>query len=491
MIKVLLANLPWEAGGVRAGSRWPAKYKKPSSRRTRYMPFPFYMAYTAALLEKVPNTGIHVLDSLALELTHEEFYRKCESIQPELVVAETSTVTFHNDMRVLKEIKERLNPEIVVCGPHATVMYREVLRDHPYIDRVALGEYELSVEELVRKWEGERPIEGFAVRKGKDIVATPRPILQELDLLPMPAWHLFPMEEYNEPFCSKYPNFQLLGSRGCLFKCIFCLYPQTMEFGTFRANSPKRTVEEMKKVIEEYRPKEIYFDDSTFTQNRKRVYELCSLIKSEWIDIGWSCMTHAGTMNREMVFKMADAGCVAIKFGIESGCQEVLNKIRKGLVLEHVKKVFRWCREAGIRTHATYMFGLPGDTRESIRQTLEFALELDSDSAQFSIATPFPGTEFYRMAEEQGWLVERDWSKFDGNNYAVISYPELRADELMEFLRYAQRRWAVHLMSRPKKAWCMLREVYRAEGIAGVVRVAMRGLSTAAKFATHRSKLAI
>lgn len=491
MVSILLTNLPWETGGVRAGSRWPAKYRKPSSKRTRYMPFPFYMAYAAALLEKIPNTELHVLDSLALDLTQEEFYTKCEQIRPELVVAETSTVTFYNDMEVLKNLREKLVSEIVVSGPHATVMYREILRDYPHVGRVALGEYELSVAELVKQWNSKiRTSEGFAVRKGGNIVTTPRPILRDLDILPTPAWHLFPMEEYNEPFCSGYPNFQLLSSRGCLFKCVFCLYPQTMEFGTFRAHSPERTVEEMKKAIKEYRPKELYFDDSTFTQNRERVHELCALIKSEGIDIDWACMTHAGTMNRELVFEMADAGCVAIKFGIESGSQALINKIKKGLVLEHAEKVFKWCKEAGIRTHATYMFGLPGDTKESIKQTLKFALELDSDSAQFSIAIPFPGTEFYRMAEEHGWLIERDWSKFDGNNYAVVSYPDLRADELMEFLRYAQQRWVLHLMSKPDKVWCMLRDAYRADGVPGVFRTAARGLSNLVKFTAQRSKLA-
>ncbi|MEM4973567.1 MAG: radical SAM protein [Candidatus Hadarchaeales archaeon] len=447
------------------------------------------MAYTAALLEKIPNTEVHVLDSLALDLNREEFYRRCEQIQPDLVVAETSAVTFYNDMEILRNLKEELHSKIVVTGPHATVLYKEILRDYAHIDYVALGEYELSVAELVEKW-GNGEVAGFAIRKGEEIVTSPRPLLKDLDTLPMPSWHLFPMEEYNEPFCTGYPNFQLLSSRGCLFKCVFCLYPQTMEFGTFRAHSPKRTVEEMKKVLREYHPKEIYFDDSTFTQDKKRVHEICNLIKEEGLDIKWSCMTHAGTMDREMVFEMAEAGCVAIKFGIESGCQAIINKIKKGLSLEHAKKVFRWCREAGIRTHATYMFGLPGDTRETIRQTLRFALELDSDSAQFSIATPYPGTEFYRMAEENGWLIERDWSKFDGNNYAVVSYPDLRAEELMEFLRYAQRRWVVHLMSKPKRVWCMLREACQTDGIAGLLRITARGLSNLGKFATQRSRMA-
>lgn len=492
MVRVLLANLPWESGGVRAGSRWPAKYGKPSSRRTRYMPFPFYMAYTASLVEKIPNVELHVIDSLALELTHEEFYEKCEQIEPELVVAETSTVTFYNDMEVIRKLKESFAPVTVVSGPHATVMYEEVLRDYPSVDMVALGEYELSVRDLVKNWNGGKRIpKGFATRRGKGVVATPRPLLRDLDVLPMPAWHLFPMEEYNEPFCGGYPNFQLLSSRGCLFKCVFCHYPPTMEFGTFRAHSPNRTVKEMKRAIEEHLPKELYFDDSTFTQDRKRVHELCALIKSEGIQIDWSCMTHAGTMDREMVIEMADAGCVAIKFGIESGCQALINRLKKGLVLEYAKKVFKWCKEAGIRTHATYMFGLPGDTRETIKQTLKFALELDSDSAQFSIAIPFPGTEFYRMAEEHGWLIERDWSKFDGNNYSVVSYPELGADEIMGFLRYAQQRWIVYLMSKPDRVWCTLREAYRTDGIVGVFRTTARGFSTALKFVAQRGKLAL
>jgi radical SAM superfamily enzyme YgiQ (UPF0313 family) len=438
------------------------------------MPFPFYMGYAAAAVRQAGGE-VSVVDSLAEELSEEEFFRRCKAAQPDIVVAETSAVSFQNDLRILGKIKELTGAKVVLAGPHASVLYSEILENYPFVDAVALGEYELSVAELSVRGEFGK---GFAFRgDGGGVKALPRPLLKNLDELPLPAWDLFPIWEYNEPFCRGYPNFQLLSSRGCLFKCIFCLYPQTMEFGTFRAHSPRRTVTEMRLVLEKYHPKEIYFDDSTFTQNKERVREVCALIKQEGIKVDWSCMTHAGTVDRDLIFAMADAGCVGIKFGIESGSPEILRRIKKGLSLGHVKQVFRWCKEAGIQTHATYMFGLPGETRETMEKTLRFALELDADSSQFSIAIPYPGTEFYRMAEKNGWLVEHDWSKFDGNNYAVISYPELKAEEIMSFLRYAQQRWAVHLMTKPDKVMCLLRDACRVEGVAGVLRTIGRGIS--------------
>jgi radical SAM superfamily enzyme YgiQ (UPF0313 family) len=443
------------------------------------MPFPFYLAYSAALLEKIPDVSVHVLDCLASDIGLEDFYKKCEKIQPDLIVAETSAVTFYNDMEICKNLKTINNPKIVLCGPHATVLYNDILSTYPQVDAIALGEYELSVFELLKSWNtgSMYKVKGFAWRKNGRVYSNPRPLLQDLDLLPMPAWHLFEMDLYNEPFCEGYPNFQLLSSRGCLFKCVFCLYPQTMEFGTFRAHSPQRTVEEMKFVIEKYHPKELYFDDSTFTQKKDRVVELCNLIKKEGLEVNWSCMTHAGTVTKELIFQMADAGCVAIKFGIESGNQEIIRMIRKGLSLEHAKKVIDWCREAGIRTHATYMFGLPGDTKKTVEETLKFALALGTDSAQFSIATPYPGTEFYRMAKENGWLIEQDWSRYDGNNCAVISYPGLTARDLENFLRYAQRRWIIHMMTKPRKVIDTLRGAHETEGLRGTLGTIARGVS--------------
>jgi radical SAM superfamily enzyme YgiQ (UPF0313 family) len=168
------------------------------------------------------------------------------------------------------------------------------------------------------------------------------------------------------------------------------------------------------------------------------------------------------------------AGCTGIKFGIECGDQQIVWKIRKGLNLQHAKRVIRWCKEAGIRTHATFMFGLLWETKQTIRKTIRYAFELDADSAQFSIATHYPGTQFFELAQEEGWLIERDFSLYDGNNRAVISYPDLKAKELGKVLRWAQRRWFLHNLLKPKEVHRLLSLAYRQGGLKRFFYLARR-----------------
>jgi radical SAM superfamily enzyme YgiQ (UPF0313 family) len=484
-MKVLLTNPPWAEGTVRAGSRWPAKY--PKDLVVNYMPFPFYLAYTAGLLENVTDELL-VMDCLASRINHKHFFKKCKKFNPEISVIETASTSFKNDIEICKKLKNQTNSLIVLTGPHATTFYREILLKYPFIDLVALGEYELTILELVKSISSAKDfkkISGLAFKQNNQIISSFRPLLQNLDELPFPAWHLFPMDKYNESFCRKYPNFQLLSSRGCLFKCIFCLYPQTMEFRTFRFNSPERTIKEMKHVIEKYNPQEIYFDDSTFTMNMERTSRLCDLITNENIDIDWSCMTHAQVMKKDLIDKMSRAGCTGIKFGVESANQDIVYRIGKSLNLEHAKKVFKWCKKSSMRTHITFMLGLPGETKKSMEKTIRFAMEVDPDSAQFSIATPFPGTEFYKMAKENKWLIEEDFSKYDGNNCAVISYPNMTNTELENILEQARRRWILHVISKPKEAYRLISIAYRQGGLGRVIANAKKGMSETLKFVSN------
>jgi radical SAM superfamily enzyme YgiQ (UPF0313 family) len=258
-----------------------------------------------------------------------------------------------------------------------------------------------------------------------------------------------------------------------------------MEFRTFRFNSPERTIKEMKYVIENYKSQEIYFDDSTFTMNMDRVSRLCDLIINEDIHVDWSCMTHAQMMNKDLIEKMSRAGCTGIKFGVESANQDIVYRIGKSLDLEHAKKVFKWCKKSDMRTHITFMLGLPGETKKSMEKTIRFAMEVDPDSAQFSIATPFPGTEFYRMAKENGWLIEEDFSKYDGNNCAVISYPKMTNKELENILEQARRRWILHVISKPKEAYRLISIAYRQGGLGRVIANAKKGMSETLKFVSN------
>ena len=485
MIRVLLANVPWVEGGVRAGSRWPAKYSKDMA--VTYSPFPFYMAYTAALLEKNTDCELLVLDCLAEKISHEEFYNRCKKFSPDLIVMETSTVSFDNDIEICKKLKDLTNAKIVLAGPHATVFYKGILLKYQFIDFIAVGEYEFIILDLVKILESGKntKINGLASRDNNSVILEKRPLLNDLDKLPFPAWHLFQMEKYWS-YAAKYPAFQMISSRGCLFKCIFCVYPQTFDCGTYRFNSPERTINEIKFVIENYEPRSIWFDDSTFTMNQERVKKLCDLKTENKIDIEWGCMTHTQVMTEELAKKMRKAGCIRISFGIESGNQTIVNRIGKGLNLEHTKKIFNICKENGIRADATFMFGLPGETKETIKRTMKFVKELNPSFAQFSIATPLPGTKFYEMANKNGWIIKDDFSLYDGNNCSVISYPNLKAEEIEKAAKKAIKWWALHRMSNLNEILRITSIAYRQGGIGRLLSNGKRMLSFGVDYILNR-----
>lgn len=486
MVRVLLANVPWVEGGVRAGSRWPAKYSKDMA--VTYSPFPFYMAYTAALLEKNTNCELLVLDCLAEKISHEDFYAKCKKFDPDLIVMETSTVSFNNDIEICKKVKDLTNAKVALTGPHATSSYNDILLRYPFIDFIAVGEYEFTILDLVKSLESNTimKIDGLAFRHNNSIDFKERPLIKDLDKLPFPAWHLFKMEKYWS-YAVKYPAFQMLSSRGCLFKCIFCVYSQLFDQGIYRCNSPERTFNEMKFVIENYKPKSIWFDDSTFTMNQDRVKKLCDFKIKNKVDIEWGCMTHAQTMTEELAKKMREAGCIRISFGIESGNQTIVNQIGKGLNLEHAKKIFNVCRENDIQADATFMFGLPGETRESIKRTMKFVKELNPNFAQFSIATPFPGTKFYRMAFDNGWIIKDDFSLYDGNNCSVISYSNLKAEEIERAAKQAIKWWVLHRMGNFKEIVGIASIAYKQGGIKRLLSNGKRVVSFGFDYLLNRT----
>lgn len=186
--------------------------------------------------------------------------------------------------------------------------------------------------------------------------------------------------------------------------------------------------------MEEYKPKEIYFDDDSFTLNPQHVHGICKEIKNSNLDVEWSCMGHA-KMNEKTLKEMVDSGCVGVKFGVETASPIIQNKIKKRLNLDEIKNFVKLAKKFKLRTHATYTIGLPGETKETIEQTLKFAANLNTDSMQISIATPYPGTEFYKWCESNGYLVTKDFSRFDGNKEAVVSYPDLSKKDIDEMFK--------------------------------------------------------
>jgi radical SAM superfamily enzyme YgiQ (UPF0313 family) len=267
-------------------------------------------------------------------------------------------------------------------------------------------------------------------------------------------------------------------SRGCPFHCTFCLWVSVMyRNGPYRTFSAKRVVDEMEQVIREHGAREIYFDDDIFTAREAHVLAICHEITARKLRVPWSVMGDAMAVTERAIEEMARAGCIGMKLGIESANSRVLEQARKPVRLDKVRAVVLWCGQRGIKTHATITFGLDGETRDSMRETLEFCRTLPVDSIQFSVATPFPGTPYYESARRSGHLLDARWTDFDGSRSAVIRHEGLSAEEIAEFTARAPSRWLRARLRDP--AWLhrqarYLREIFSDQGLAGLKRRLVR-----------------
>jgi len=259
-----------------------------------------------------------------------------------------------------------------------------------------------------------------------------RPLIQDLDAIPFPARHIVKSESYREAVFAGRRCATIVSSRGCPYRCVFCLWPRTMYGRRSRARSPENVVDEIEHVVNEYDIDEIYFDDDTFNLNKSRVMKICEGIMKRYIDVKWMSQCRVDKVDLELLKEMKKAGCHYIKYGVESGSQGMLDAMKKGITLEDARTAFRLTRKAGIKTQAFFLFGLPWGTHETIRETIEFAKELEPDSAQFAIVVPHPGTELYNMCLEKGWLKYDSWEDFDCRK-ALIETENLAARDVEEY----------------------------------------------------------
>ncbi len=467
---------------VRSGSRWPASYTKPTGQIGRYIPFPFYLAYAAAILERA-SLPVTVADAVAENLPVESVLSFVRDERPDLVVYETTTPTHQRDLHLARQIKE-ITPgaEIALCGPHATTFPRQVLEEEAAVDYVLLYEYENTLHELVTKKAGGEDLDSLAGiawrRNGEIVLKSEYQPIDPLDQLPFPARHLFPAPTRPDPhvywdgFCQHRPAVQMHASRGCPFRCDFCLWVQVMyQDGKYRTFTPERVVDEMQDAVERFGAKEIYFDDDDFTISKKQVLGICREIRNRGFRIPWSCMGDAVVPDQEVFDAMADAGCVGMKFGVESAAPQILERLGKPVDLDRVRQVARWCSERNIKTHATITFGLWEESRETMEMNLSFVKDLDVDSVQFSITSPFPGTRYFEEMEEAGRLKSRNWEDYDGSRSAVVAFPNISLEEIQTFCERAPARWLFAKIRDPKWIARQARYLYRlarGQGLAGL-----------------------
>src|SRR5437868_2457988 len=443
-LKTLLLNPPsFENFDGGAGPRWPA------TREIESYWYPVWLAYPAGMLE-----GSRLLDAPAHHVSAEETINIAKDY--EFLVLFTSTPGFPGDIRLVQKIKD-LNPGIKIAfvGPHVTVLPERSLRECPAIDFIVRKEFDYAVTDFAKGKPLEEILGVSFLKDGKVVHTADQPAIQDLDALPhvTDVYHRdLDVKRYNVPFLL-YPFVSLYSTRGCPAQCTFCLWPQTLSGHAWRKRSSDAVAREMAKA-KEYWPnvKEFFFDDDTFNIQKARTVELCQKLKP--LKLTWSCTSRV-TTSYDTLKAMRDAGCRLLIVGFESGDAQILKNIKKGATVERARDFTRDCHKLGLVIHADFILGLPGETKETIRNTIDFAKSLDCETIQVSVAHAYPGTEFHDFAEKHGFIVNSQ-SMVDsgGHQMAHIEYPGLPRDYVMEMVH----RFYDEYYFRPKQVWRIVRK---------------------------------
>ncbi len=410
---------------------------------------PLGIGYIAAVLEE-NDVDVKIIDGSALEMTWEELEKEIDAYGADIIGVTAVTPTIIQALRTAKMAKETCPDAMVVMGGyHPTFTYKKLLENH-FIDVIIRGEGEYTMLELVQALENGadlREVKGIATR---EFITAQRPIIEDLDELPFPARHLLPLDEY-KIINMKLTTGTMISGRGCPHKCSFCS-SAAMHGHKLRMRSAENIVDEMEHLLDDHGAQMIAFMDDTFTMNRKRVEEVCWEIKERDLDFNWGATARADTLSESMLKKMRLSGCITLFVGVESADQQSLDNLNKRVTLDRIKKTFELTRELNVRTIASAVLGMPGDTRQSILKTISFVKTLNPSYAVFSLATPYPGTEFYIDASKRNLIKVNDWSK-----YTLLSPVLETVDCSLEELKTLQKKAFKDFYLRPgyiiRQAW--------------------------------------
>ena len=464
-VDVLLVNPPSPDGAI-----WIRSQHRVGRRTRENMIWPqVSLAQMAALLH--PRYKVAVIDAIAERMGWKEFEGKVRRYQPKYYLTQVTAPTLTNDMYGCFLAKS-IGAKTMAMGTHVTPMARQTLEPYPVLDFVLRGEPELTLVELIDALENmpnegnnlkmlqehdpawqplplDLPtheklarIRGLVWRRGDEIVMNfDRPFVKSLDDLPIPMHHLLPLDTYRIPMI-KGPYTFIVTSRGCTAGCKFCIKHVSYQ-NSYRIRSPENIMEELW-TLNRLGIRNIHMYADLFTLNRDQVVGLCNLIIKEGLKIKWTCNSRVDYVDEEELQLMAKAGCWFISWGIESGNEMILKRIHKGYRMEQAHKALAWAKRAGIRNWGYFIIGLPGETVDTIRDTINFSKKLPLDLALFHIAAPYPGTPFFFEVVENGWFRKGTrWEEVDMDRSTVLDYENLKAEDLERWQRRAFRAWAL------------------------------------------------
>jgi len=432
MLKTLFLNPPsFEGFDGGAGSRYQAK------REIRSYWYPTWLAQPAAL---VP--GSKLIDAPARGLSLDDILPQMKDF--ELVILHTSTPSFASDVRIAEAIKQE-NPDVMIgfVGAHVAISPDASLEASDVIDFVARHEFDYTLKDIAEGKSFES-VDGISYKKDGKIIHNPdRTLIEDMDALPFVV-DVYKRDLVIEDYFIGYlqhPYVSVYTGRGCKSRCTFCLWPQTISGHKYRTRSPESVAKEIA-LAKEYFPqvKEFFFDDDTFTDDLPRVEATAKLLGK--LGVTWSCNAKAN-VPYETLKIMKENGLRLLLVGYESGNQQILFNIKKGMRVERARQFTKDCHELGITIHGTFIVGLPGETHETIEETIKFAKEINPHTIQVSLAAALPGTFLYKQAQENGWLLNTGGAQVasDGLQVSSLNYPHLSHEEIFKALEKFYKRF--------------------------------------------------
>ncbi len=496
-VDIMLVNPPAPDGGI-----WIRSQHRVGRRSRENMIWPqVSLAQMAALL--APEYTVEVVDCIATRMGWQEFEKLLEEKRPKYYLTQVTAPTLRNDMYGVF-LAKALGAKTLAFGTHVTPMTLETMRPFPALDLVLRGEPEMTLREVLDTFEGKPPsdprvakmladtrldtaapetanalarIAGLAWRDDGEIVINPdRPFIPDLDDLPVPLHELLPLDKQRMPMI-KGPFTFIVTSRGCPAGCKFCIKHVSYQTSV-RLRSPERILEELQRLAElGVHNVNMYAD--LFTVNREQVVGLCKLIIESGLKVKWTCNSRVDYVDAEMLQLMSQAGCWFISWGIESANEQILKRTHKGYRKEQAVRALNWAHAAGINNWGYFIIGLPGETEETIQETIAYAKKLPLDIALFHIAAPYPGTPFFYEVVQNGWFRPgTNWEEVDMDKSTVLDYAGLPAERLEYWQKRATREWSL----RPGPMLTFLKGMNTWEGFKSAVGVGWQSL----KFMTDR-----
>ncbi len=413
---------------------------------------PLSLLSIGAVLEK-NGFDVKIIDAHLLAMSELQVSEMIADINPSLVgitMMTSTAITAHQIARLTKRVNR--NIRVVVGGVHPDALPEETLRNRD-IDYVVRGDGEFTMLELAQGVPEEH-INGLCYRlNGRPVLNPARPVLMNLDELPPYAYHLIPMGKYYPAVGAyrKLPAISMLMTRGCPGKCIFCNSAET----ALRTRSAERVVDEIIHLRDAYGIREIQFYDDTFTVMKNNALHFARLMKERKVGVSFTVFARADCWSQEMAVALKEAGCHQVMFGIESGNTQMLKILRKDIDLEKTKNAVNIAKSAGLEVRSTFIFGTPSETEKTCQETVDFALQLDSDLALFNITTPYPGTQLYDWAQRNNRLLTQDWWEYELGG-TILELGSISNVKLREVYDQAFKTY----YNRPKMYWRRLRKIH-------------------------------